>query len=223
MHYAKNIQGACAMGDGGSLLDVLMLSLPLAVIGGVLLVLDGVKKEFETRAFFGVMCVVWAGLMVGHRLHRGSYDGNAENQDSAMTEPAADAAAPAIASFSNSYLLLKLGDQTVSGDESMSLADTNARLEVICYEDISVGISAKQALPQTLKVTIESPDLEPGTRIAESTYDDENEGGFRRIFKMNTRCDLMDNATIVVEGLQSEPAQVGTSAGNKITVQLSKK
>lgn len=208
------------MGDGGSLIDVLMLSLPLAVIGGVLLVLDGVKKEFETRAFFGVMCVVAAGLMLGHHFNRGSYD---SSQDIATTAPATDAATAAMASFSNSYLLLQLGDQTVSGDERMSLTGTNTQLEVICYEDISIGISAKQALPETLKVTIESPDLEPGIRIADSTYDDETEGEFRRIFRMNTRCDLMDNAKIVVEGLQSEPAQVGTSVSNKITVQLSKK
>jgi hypothetical protein len=211
------------MGDGGSLMDVLILSLPLAAIGGALLVLDGVKKEFETRAFFGVMCVVWAGLMVGHRLNRDSYDGSAANSDIATTEPAADAATPAMTYFSNSYLLLKLGDQTVSGDESMSLTGTNARLEVICDEDISIGISATQALPQTLKVTIESPDLEPSTRIAESTQDDQAENYFHRVFKMNTRCDLMDNASIVVEGLQSKPAQASTSVGNKITVQLSKK
>jgi hypothetical protein len=211
------------MGDGGSLIDVLMLSLPLAVIGGVLLALDGVKKEFETRAFFGVMCVAAAGLMLGHYFNRDSYYDSAANQDIVTTAPATDAATPAMAFFSNSYLLLKLGDQTVSGDESISLADTNARLEVNCYEDISIGILAKQALPQTLKITIESSDLESGTRTAQSTYDDENEGEFRRIFKMNTRCDLMDNAKIVVEGLQSEPAQANGSASNKITVQISKK
>jgi hypothetical protein len=211
------------MDDGGSLSSMLILSFPLAVIGGVLLVLDGVKKEFEARAFFGVMCVVWAGLMVGHHFNRGSYDGSVANSDIAMTEPAADAATPAMAYFSNSYLLLKLGDQTVSGDESISLTGTNARLEVICNEDISIGISDMQALPQTLKVTIESPDLEPGTRLAEGTQDDQAENYFQRIFKMDTRCDLIDNATIVVDGLQSEPAQANASASNKITVQLSKK
>jgi hypothetical protein len=222
MHYAKIIRGACAMGNGGSLIDVLMLSLPLAVIGGVLLVLDGVKKEFETRAFFGVMCVVWAGLMLGHHLNRGSYDGSADNQDIAMTAPAADAVSPDVY-FPSSYLLLRLGDQSVPGDESIELTGTKARLEVTCSGDISVGISSPQALPEALNITIESPDLEPGTRVAKSTQDQQAENYSQRIFNINARCDLMDNAMIVVEGLKTEPAQASASPSNKITVQLSKR
>jgi hypothetical protein len=214
------------MGDGGSLSSMLILSFPLALIGGVLLVLDGVKKEFETRAFFGVMCVVWAGLMVGHHFNRGSYDGSVMNSDIATTEPAADADVPLATvpvPFASYDLLLKLGTQTVHGDEFITLTGANAKLYLLCNEDISIGISSTQALPQTLKVTIESSDLEPSIRLAESTKDDQEENYFQRLFKMDTRCDLLNNATIVVEGLKNEAAQVGASASNKITVQLSKK
>jgi hypothetical protein len=211
------------MDDGGSLSSMLILSFPLALIGGVLVALDGVKKEFETRAFFGVMCVVWAGLMVGHHFNRGSYAGNvAVDQEIAQATEAAAAATVAIP-LSNGDLLLKLGDQTVSGDERISLTGANATLYLLCDGDISIGIYSTQVLPQTLKVTIESPDLEPSTRLVESTKDDQEGDYFQRVFKMDTRCDLINNATIVVEGLQREPAQVGTSASNKITVQLSKK
>jgi hypothetical protein len=210
------------MGDGGSLIDVLMLSLPLAVIGGVLLVLDGVKKEFETRAFFGVMCVVAAGLMLGHHFNRGNYDGNIAVVETTSPGQAADATPPTAISLSNSDMLLTLDDRSVSGDKFLNLKDTNARLALSCYQGFTIIISSKQVLPQALKVTFEQTNPVSDITAATHSHDDQKEDYFERFFQINNRCDDVDKATIVVEGL-SEPVQAEDLEGNKITVQLSKK
>jgi hypothetical protein len=215
------------MDDAGSLSSMLILSFPLALVGGVLLVLDGVKKQFDTRAFFGVMCVVWAGLMVGHHFNRAGYDGDIAkveiHPETVSHAQAADPAAPTAISLSNADMLLTLDDQSVSGDEILNLKDTNARLALSCYQGFTIIISSKQALPQGLKVTLEQINPVRDTMLAMHSHDDQKADYFERFFQIYNRCDYVDDATVIVEGLQSQTAQTKGSASNKITVQLSKK
>ncbi len=212
------------MGDGGSLIDVLMLSLPLAVIGGVLLALDGMKKEFETRAFFGMMCVVWAGLMVGHHFNGRDGSGYGKNQNISQTEASTDAAQPAEQAINPAHeITLELDEQAAAGDDGINLLGMETRLSINCSGRMTILISSKQVLPSTLQVTMAAPNLEPSTRLTVDTYDVDQGDYITRYMPMDVFCDRLDNATIVVEGLKSQPIQAGASASNKITVQLSKK
>lgn len=224
-----SMASSSALAYGGVPMASVSTAFALAIVAVVLLVLDGLKKQFEERAFFGTLAGVAAVLMAAGMLLGGGNRNYSSDDDNAATiveaAPAtADATAPvaaASAGMQGSDLELRLGDQTANGDTGLDLPGTQTRLKVSCYQDVSVHLLSKQPLPDQLVVKILAQQLEPSTRLAEETINASNSEGFERIFKMDTRCDLMTAATIEVEGLKT--AAVSTAAaGNKITVQISK-
>ncbi len=205
----------------------------LAIAAVILLVLDGVKRKFEERAFFGTLAGVAAVLMAsgmllggGNRNYNTQDDNAATAVETAPTAIAESAAvSPASIAMQGNDLELRIGDQSANGDAGLDLPGTQIRLKVSCYQDISVHLLSKQALPESLVVKIQALQLEPSTRLVEDTVNASNSEGFERIFKMDTRCDLLNTASIEVEGLKIAPANPAASSGvlgNKITVQISK-
>jgi hypothetical protein len=214
-----------ALAYGGVPMASVSTAFVLAIAAVVLLVLDGLKKQFEERAFFGTLSGVAAVLMAsGMLLGGGNRNYNTQDDDvAAVVETAPTAVAPMATQGSD--LELRLGNQSANGDTGLDLPGTQTRLKVSCYQDVSVHLLSKQALPESLTVKIQTLQLEPNTRLAEDTVDASNSEGFERIFKMDTRCDLLKAAAIEVEGLKMAPANAIASAGvlgNKITVQISK-
>jgi hypothetical protein len=219
------LASSSALAYGGVPMASFSTAFVLAIAAVVLLVLDGLKKQFEERAFFGTLSGVAAVLMAsGMLLGGGNRNYNIQDDDAAVVvETAPTAVAPMAAQGSD--FELRIGDQSANGDAGLDLPGTQTRLKVSCYQDVSVHLLSKQALPESLVVKIQAMQLEPSTRLAEDTVDASNSEGFERIFKMDTRCDLLNTASIEVEGLKMAPANANASAGilgNKITVQISK-
>jgi hypothetical protein len=206
-------------------------SVLVGLAGAALLVLDGKKKQFETRAFFGVLCCVAAGLTIGHSLDHGRNDSYAATQ--APTADATVAAAPAIAvetlTVPSDVILyaskLKLGLQGASAqaDDCLDLPGTDVRLYVSCYYDITVHLSSALPLPEKLTVSIDAPALQPSTRQPENVESLVQGSQFERRFKMDTRCDLMNDASVVVKGLKFDTSVATPPADGKVWVSLNKK
>jgi hypothetical protein len=219
------LASSSALAYGGVPMASVSTALALAIAAAVLLVLDGLKRQFEERAFFGILAGVAAVLMAAGMLLGGSSRNYSTQDDStAAVVETASIAAVSVA-MQGSDLELRVGDQTANGDAGLDLPGTQTRLKVSCYQDVSVHLLSKQALPESLTVKIQTLQLEPNTRLAKDTVDASNSEGFERIFKMDTRCDLLKAAAIEVEGLKMAPANATASAGvlgNKITVQISK-
>jgi hypothetical protein len=216
-----SMASSSALAYGGVPMASVSTAFALAIVAVVLLVLDGLKRQFEERAFFGTLAGVAAVLMAAGMLLGGANRNyNMEDNDTAAVVETAPTAAVPMA-MQGSDLELRLGDQTANGDTGLDLPGTQTQLKVSCYQDVSVHLLSKQALPDQLVVKIQAQQLEPSTRLAEETVDASNSEGFERIFKMDTRCDLMTAATIEVEGLKTSAASTA-AAGNKITVQISK-
>lgn len=223
------LASSSALAYGGVPMASFSTALALAIVAVVLLVLDGLKKQFEERAFFGTLAGVVAVLMAaGMLLGVGNRNYSSDDDNAATIVEAApataDATAPvaaASAGMQGSDLELRLGDQTANGDTGLELPGMQTRLKVSCYQDVSVHLLSKQPLPDPLVVKIQAQQLEPSSRLAEETINASNSEGFERIFKMDTRCDLMTAASIEVEGLKTATASTA-AAGNKITVQISK-
>lgn len=215
------VASSSVLAYGGVPMASVSTAFALAIVAVVLLVLDGLKKQFEERAFFGTLAGVAAVLMAAGMLLGGANRNyNTQDDNAAAVVETAPAAAVSMA-MQGSDLELRLGDQTANGDTGLDLPGTQTQLKVSCYQDVSVHLLSKQALPDPLVVKILAQQLEPSTRLAEETVDASNSEGFERIFKMDTRCDLMTAATIEVEGLKTVAASTA-AAGNKITVQISK-
>lgn len=203
----------------------------LSALGLLFLVLDFRKKQFETFAFFGVMCCVAAGLQVGHSLAANSYVSNASYNTPIDAPAVAALPVPEIVSapITSSAILyaarLQLGFDGASAraDEGIDLTGTGVRLYVSCYHDISVHLSSGYPMSEKLSVTIEAPALQPSTRLAEDTENLLEGGQFDRKFKMDTRCDLMDGTSIVVQGLKFDPNIATPHSGGKVVVSLNKR
>ncbi len=228
------LASSSALAYGGVPMASVSTAFALAIAAVVLLVLDGAKRQFEERAFFGTLAGVAAVLMASGMLLGGgnrSYNSQDDNAATAVeTAPTAIAESAAvgpasIAAMQGNDLELRIGDQSANGDAGLDLPGTQIRLKVSCYQDISVHLLSKQALPESLVVKIQAMQLEPSIRLVEDTVNASNSEGFERIFKMDTRCDLLNTASIEVEGLKIAPANPVASSGvlgNKITVQISK-
>jgi hypothetical protein len=224
---------APAWAFGGSFDDVWASSALIGLVGAVLLALDGLKKQFETRAFFGVLMCVTAGLTVGHSLNGGRNNDYVVEQNTSDSADTAVAAAPAspvdMPSPSSDVVLyakkLELGLANLSepADEGIDLPGTGARLYVSCFHDISVHIASATPLPESLKVTIEAPNLQPSTRQAEENVSSVGGSQFENKFKMDTRCDLINDAHIVVEGLKFDLQVATPPKDGKVWISLSKK
>lgn len=227
------LASSSALAYGGVPMASVSTAFALAIAAVVLLVLDGAKRQFEERAFFGTLAGVAAVLMAsgmllggGNRNYNTQDDNAATAVETAPTAIAESAAVgPASIAMQGNDLELRIGDQSANGDAGLDLPGTQIRLKVSCYQDISVHLLSKQALPESLVVKIQALQLEPSTRLVEDTVNASNSEGFERIFKMDTRCDLLNTASIEVEGLKIAPANPAASSGvlgNKITVQISK-
>lgn len=225
------LASASAWARGGPLGGDWTTSVLVGLAGAALLVLDGKKKQFETRAFYGVLCCVAAGLSIGHSMYQGSTDSYAAIQSA--TDDAAVAVAPAMAvetvPESSDIVLyaskLKLGLQGLSAqaDEGLDLPGTGVRLYVSCYHDISVHFNSALPLPELLTVTIDAPALQPRMRLAEDVDSSVQGSQFERKFKMDTRCDLMNEAQILVQGLKFDTSVATPPADGKVWVSLNKK
>lgn len=222
-----------AMAFGGSFDDVWASSAAIGLVGAVLLGLDGLKKQFETRAFFGVLMCVAAGLTVGHSLNSGRNNGYVVGQNTPEATDAAVAAAPASPTYMDSpskdivlyakKLELGLANVREPADEGLDLPGTDARVYVSCFHDISVHIASPTPLPESLKVTIEAPNLQPSTRQPEENVSSVGGSQFENTFKMDTRCDLINEAHIVVEGLKFDLQVATPPKDGKVWVSLNKK
>lgn len=228
------LASASAWARGGPLGGDWTASVLVGLAGAALLVLDGKKKQFETRAFYGVLCCVAAGLSIGHSTYSGNnYNNGSYATTQSSTDYAAVPAAPAIAvetvTTPSDVILyaskLKLGLQGLSAqaDEGVDLPGTGVRLYVSCYYDISVHLSSNLPLPEQLKVTIDAPGLQPSKRVAEDVDSSVEGSQFERKFKMDTRCDLMNDASIVVQGLKFDTSVATPPADGRVWVSLTKK
>lgn len=218
---------------GGSFDDVWASSAMIGLAGAVLLGLDGLKKQFETRAFFGVLMCVAAGLTVGHSLNSGRNNGYVVEQNTSDAADAAVAVAPVspvdMGTPTKDVVLyaqkLELGLANVreSADEGIDLPGTGARVYVSCFYDISVHVASATSLPESLRVTIEAPNLQPSTRQPEENVSSVGGSQFENTFKMDTRCDLINEAHIVVEGLKFDLQVATPPKDGKVWVSLNKK
>ena len=222
-----------ALAFGGSFDDVWASSAMIGLVGAVLLGLDGFKKQFETRAFFGVLMCVAAGLTVGHSLNGGRNNGYVAEQNISDATDAAVAAAPAspvdMGTPTKDVVLyaqkleLGLANVSESADEGIDLPGTGARVYVSCFYDISVHVASATPLPESLRVTIEAPNLQPSTRQPEENVSSVGGSQFENTFKMDTRCDLINDAHIVVEGLKFDLQVATPPKDGKVWVSLNKK
>jgi hypothetical protein len=217
-----------ALAFGGSFDDVWASSAAIGLVGAVLLGLDGLKKQFETRAFFGVLMCVAAGLTVGHSLNSGrnnNYVAEQNNSDAAV------AAAPVpieIIPYSSDVVLyakkLKLGlaNLSQSADEGIDIPGTGTRVYVSCFHDITVHVASAMPLPEKVKVTIEAPNLQPSTRQSEDYASVVGGSQFENTFKMDTRCDLINEAHIVIEGLKFDLQIATPPKDGKVWITINK-
>jgi hypothetical protein len=218
-----------AMAFGGSFDDVWASSAVIGLVGVVLLGLDGLQKQFETRAFFGVLLCVAAGLTVGHSLNSGRNNGYVVEQNATDAAVAAAPSSIDIAAPPSDVVLyakkLKLGLANLSepADEGIDLPGTGVRVYVSCFHDITVHIASDTPLPDSINVTIEAPNLQPSTRQADDVDNQISGSQFERKYKMDTRCDLMNDASIVVQGLKFDSNEATPPKDGKVWITLNKK